>query len=443
MHSLTAQRRRASQRQRGVSLIEALVALLVMSLGMLALVGVQSNLRANSDIARQRAEATRIASEEIERLRFFTSIEPTATQVNLSWSEIAPRTVDSYILPDGTNNTTYRIARKVVTLAKPDRHLVQVDVSWTDRGDNTQTVSLDTVIAGADPLLGSLLMTPATTPAFARNAGRNTTIPTTAKDLGDGSSAFKPPNADGVVWVFNNLTGVIERRCSGLSKAQADIVRDDVAGCPSITGQLLSGTVRFNFRSDSALQRSDALNPTAWPALNLRLGISNDAVTARAKRNLVATSPTMPNNPDCYSNAPATTVAAALQPSVNYFCLFIAVDSKGWGGALDVTEQRYTDSASPWVIGNARGQYKVCRYTNASSDKTDNANHPRTYCMTSSNVRDDSNCLTPTVTTVKGNLSNQNFLIIDGAMSCPVDTSAVSPASGVLVNVNTRQHQPY
>ena len=68
---ITMQLRR---RIRGVSLVEALVALAVMSIGMLALVGVQSTMRLNSDLAKQRTEATRIASEEIERMRSFISL---------------------------------------------------------------------------------------------------------------------------------------------------------------------------------------------------------------------------------------------------------------------------------------------------------------------------------------------------------------------------------
>ena len=60
---------------RGVSLIEALVALGVMAFGMMALLGLQSTLRGNADVARQRAEAVRIAQESIEDWRAFGAIE--------------------------------------------------------------------------------------------------------------------------------------------------------------------------------------------------------------------------------------------------------------------------------------------------------------------------------------------------------------------------------
>ena len=60
--------------QRGISLIEALLALAVMALGMMGLVGVQSTLRNTSDVAKQRSEAVRIAQVEIERWRAFTAL---------------------------------------------------------------------------------------------------------------------------------------------------------------------------------------------------------------------------------------------------------------------------------------------------------------------------------------------------------------------------------
>ena len=57
--------------QRGVSLIEALVALAIMAFGMLGIVGMQSSLRTNADISKQRSEAVRIAQEVIEQRRAF------------------------------------------------------------------------------------------------------------------------------------------------------------------------------------------------------------------------------------------------------------------------------------------------------------------------------------------------------------------------------------
>ena len=58
-----------------------------------------------------------------------------------------------------------------------------------------------------------------------------------------GSSRFTPPGATGVVWYFNNLTGLM-RTCVG------DVT--DVSTCPTAT--LVSGTVRFQGQEIQRLQ---------------------------------------------------------------------------------------------------------------------------------------------------------------------------------------------
>ena len=481
----------------GVSLIEALVALLVMSLGMLALVGVQTNLRVNAEVARQRAEATRIASEELERLRFFNTIEPVGGQVNPSYSEIAGRKVDSYMLPDATNTTTYTVARKVTTQRKPDRLVVEVTVSWQDRADVTQTVNLDTVIAGTDPTLGAMLMTPLSTPPFSRNQGRHPSIPPGAVDVDAGRSAFQPPNSGGVVWVFNSSTGVIVSVCTGVYKEAATITADDLKTCTSVTGQLLQGWVRFNQRlglvsvntgykaykpvptgtvawvfndstgqlvnvctvptsalragdklpnpdcesvaakpvlpynaadacngakdcSGSTLVTGDATNPS-WPALNLQVGI-------------VATDPPLvdPSTSMCFDDAPTSADAAAktsvLSRPVQYFCLVQSTNlnkTTGWGGQVNITGLKFSDAgSSAWTIKGDEPEYKVCRYTTATTDLTSNTNHPRTYCLTAATDTLANACKS---TRVNGNLNNQNFLVIAGKKSCPPGTLQHQP----------------
>ncbi len=100
--------RSASFRVRGVSLVEALVALAVMAFGTLAVLGVQTSLRLNADIAKQRSEAVRIAQETLEAARSFERIAGYWRAGNLENAAVA-----GY----DTANTTYPATRTVTDTA--------------------------------------------------------------------------------------------------------------------------------------------------------------------------------------------------------------------------------------------------------------------------------------------------------------------------------------
>jgi Tfp pilus assembly protein PilV len=101
---------------RGVSLVEAMVALAVMAFGMLAVVGVQSTLRLNGDIAKQRSEATRIAQENLEKGRAFVAIEAADAPPGQSWAAIVD---DTDTVTPSNSNTTYTVERRVSTYDDP------------------------------------------------------------------------------------------------------------------------------------------------------------------------------------------------------------------------------------------------------------------------------------------------------------------------------------
>ena len=179
-------------RRRGVSLVEALVALAVMAFGMLSMVGVQGTMRLNSDTAKQRTEAMRIASEDIERLRAFTTLTPQVDQVNLSYDEIVSRTVEAYAPPDAIGNASYRVVRTVNQVPGARQKVVTVQVSWTDRSNTLQSVTLDSAISGTDPRLGGLLALQVSGTASNQRNGRHVSIPVDAVDITGGRSRFEP-----------------------------------------------------------------------------------------------------------------------------------------------------------------------------------------------------------------------------------------------------------
>lgn len=126
--------------QRGLTLIEALVAFLILSLGMLAVVRLQPELRQHAEAARQRSEATRIAQQDIEALRVLGT-NSLDTIVN----------ADHTVEPDGLGSPRYALQRRVDPATWPQARGVTVVVSWPDRRGDVQQLTLRTLIALSDP----------------------------------------------------------------------------------------------------------------------------------------------------------------------------------------------------------------------------------------------------------------------------------------------------
>ena len=414
------------QHGKGVSLVEALVALAIMSIGMLALVGVQSTMRMNSDLAKQRTEATRIASEEIEQLRSFVSLAAVAGQPGVSYDEIAARVVEGYQSPGGIGNTTYRVDRKVTANTDSAQKIISVQVQWKDRTNQLQTVTLDSSIGATDPALSAVLTVPHRESATSQRSGRHISIPPGAVPV-DGdplTSRFAPPGGSGIGWYFNNLTGVMRVCGAGVT---------DYTTCP--IGTLVSGTVQFHI-ADTQPTGADAERPQG-PVMALASGPAALELVSAVGSGTTAS---------CYS--------VVFAQRVLYYCAVMTNDTLGWGGQLNPVLATGGFSA-------LASDFKSCRYTSAlprlddpSTDATNeadpnaeftrNADHPLRYCRERPRGRFDiGEC---TGNRVKVNLINQNFLVIKGNQTCPTELNDDGTANGQgqdrLVLANTRQHQP-
>ena len=136
--------------QRGITLIESLLAALVLAIGLLALLRVPPELRQQAELARQRSEAVRLAQAEIEGLRGFVSLEAHAAIAD------AARTVE----PDGLGSPRYALERRVDATAWPQAHGIDVVVRWADRRGDAQQVRLSTFVGAQEPALAAQRLLP-------------------------------------------------------------------------------------------------------------------------------------------------------------------------------------------------------------------------------------------------------------------------------------------
>jgi Tfp pilus assembly protein PilV len=403
---------------RGMALVEALVAMAVMAFGMLAIVGVQGTLRLNSDTAKQRSEAVRIAQAALEQHRRYTalSVPPGGAVAGETYYDNVISAGPNNVAGTAGQNTTFVRTDTVPNpTADPRFRTLTVDVAWEDRAGAPQVVRLSSMIAGVPPELAGSLGLPMQRSLTSQPGGRNTAIPVSATDLGNGTSAFKPPQSilGSVAWVFNNATGLFTV-CTTTAASTAALTQANISACGTEVGQLLSGQVRF---------ATGAAQPDAATAELPPIGLARNLDIELTLTSLNHPSP----GSTCFDDAPLTLADASTVAAVNYFCAILANPSKTWSGIANLVPRAFTDVGEVvWTIAaSGAGEYKVCRYTPAANDAAviPNSAHPRNY------------------SNVTKSLVRQNFLVIAAANNCPTDVAA-DPATGDFVNSNTLVHQP-
>jgi Tfp pilus assembly protein PilV len=397
------------QRSRGVSLIEALVALAVMAFGMLGVVGMQAALRNGADQSKQRSEAVRLAQEEMERLRSFGQTE-TAPAGELTYAligNVAASTVTSSTNSLYQGNATFTRSVAVVdhgaasAASSPRMKTLTVAVTWRDReydgtANSERSVILRSVIAEIAPQLGASLGLPTNRSPAQRPEGRHPSIPRSAT----------PGTGNTRNWVFNNSTGIIEN-CT--------------PACPGSQSVLLSGFIRFETGGAPTTAEAEAPNDPVPSSLTGQVGVVLN-YTLPAPGGFIDSV----GAGGCYVFETVN--------SVRYWCAVpLAIvgfaSNYTWSGILDVGIPFSLFAVDPTPgtpFDTDPTKFRVCRYTPDPTTDTPaggNDAHPLVY------------------TGVTGALTNQNFLIISAgngtvAYNCPTDSN------GNLVNASTKLHWP-
>jgi len=426
-HSIRSTRDGLRLRQRGFTLIEGLLAMVVMALGMLALVNLQSNLSIASDAAKHRTEATRLAQQKLDELRSFEQVAAEGGKVSYLGtvvSSAAPETID----PGDHSNTSFSRSWTVTANSEMQKS-VNVLVAWTDRR-GPQQLTLNTVIGRADPASISTLGVGPGTTVVRRPKNRNIDIPYPAVSLKGNKSAFQPPGSSVVIY-FDNDSGNVVGQCEGaLPAADSEMV---LAGsCNKGTGYLLSGYVRFctssgcstsNQPGDAQAKYANASDTTyaldATAPLVLDSSVASPVFNCYSARQVTLKSD---GSTVTDTGQAANEVAARF---ISYACVIYPTDDDSdsntpprWWGRVAV------QSSAAWVIGTGSGQYKVCRFTGDYNldSKVSNSEHPLWYRA------------------VTGTLDNQNFLVVPRTDACPTD-KPTDAETGDFVSANTATHQ--
>jgi prepilin-type N-terminal cleavage/methylation domain-containing protein len=308
--------------QRGVSLIEAMVAMAVMAIGMVGLVGMQSTVRGNADMSRQRSEAVRIAQQEIERWRAFVDLGNGSSGSTGYGALAIGSTTNTIAATPGVGNTDFTLTRSVVALDAPmSGKTLVVDVSWVDRSNEAQRVQLTTLITGIEPQLAATLAL-AGEGALVRNpGGRKFGIPLTAKDFGNGTSGFIPPGATGgLVWRFDNTTGVITLCTSGATTT-AELTTSGLI-CGTNTALPLSGFVTYALRNSASSPLPPLtgvfdpvpLSPPLVMVVTYTDSFNNPGTTTCFTQNTTGTSSASPGYTAYYCAIPTSSPAPGVLP---------------------------------------------------------------------------------------------------------------------------------
>lgn len=166
-----------SKKNSGFSLIEVMLAVLVLSIGILAVSKLQTSLLRSGADANNRAKAAAIAERKIDDLRRFIGItEPTPGSWSAALTSPTDVFFDQIITDEGgligpgafaddpefsiswtVNDYYYPTAlstpQPTTAGIKADFKRVSVTVDWVDVGNTTQNITLDTIIASYPPVL--------------------------------------------------------------------------------------------------------------------------------------------------------------------------------------------------------------------------------------------------------------------------------------------------
>ena len=385
------------RKQRGASLLDSLVALVLLAGSTVGLGHLQTQLRLGADVSRQRAEALRIGQAEMERLRS-DAVFDAAT---------GPRAFDALgdaeTLHDGSDgdatNASYRIVRRIErSSAFAETRPVTLRVQWSDRAGAAREVRLSSALSRSDArFAGSLALGAGAVPTAPRGGfGRAPSIPVEAVDLGDGRSAWRATSTAAVARVFDNRSGDVAARCDTSAAAPGALDLRALSHCTSARSLWVGGTVRF---SAAEPPRPEAANDSPL-ATRVSLALGNGDYPAAPECSSAPTKTVRFHSGGSLriQSVPIDAVPASIgladwqetgERSLDWHCVVVPLADGSWSGRVSIAPAEEPASR------------RVCRYGNDAAGGT----HRR----------------------VTSALTNENFLVVRAGAACPQTTAALQP----------------
>ncbi|HKJ76933.1 MAG TPA: hypothetical protein VKA64_06990 [Gammaproteobacteria bacterium] len=216
-----------SRRERGISLIDAMLAVVVLAGGLVAVAQFQGGLISSSAQTKARAEAVQLAQDKIDELRNLV-LESQYTGLSDGQDQVT-----------GVNASFTRAWDVTQSAADSDRTQVQVTVTWTDPQDGQQSVDLTSFVAWNDPAVSANIASGAGSGGgtISPSTGRATTVSdkTYTDDAGNLNLPDGTDNGDGTM---DHVTDGGERELIDTSSGEVLLSVSDGSAFSTISGKL-------------------------------------------------------------------------------------------------------------------------------------------------------------------------------------------------------------
>jgi prepilin-type N-terminal cleavage/methylation domain-containing protein len=366
------------RRHRGFTLIEALVALLLASAGLLGIARLQAAVLGDGTGVAQQTEAQRLLSNKIEEFRSLPS------------AQLSTLANGSDLALDPVSKTEFSRQWTVTTANGARQRLATVSVGWTDRRGEARTVQASTLVDGPEGLSAVALTQPMSFGQTLRGPlDRNVDVPLKANLVGDGRSVFSIRTTAGstISFVVDDVSGRVVLRCTSFPTT-TQLINQTAAGCSPYNGVLVSGFIGGVNQTVSVGLLGLSIGILRYPN-----GIDTSSVSGTdTSRNIEC------EYAEAYRAGSFISVAVNDSDTYRYTCAVpLAANSAGWSGFINMG-----GGLSLLTLSTVR----VCRYRYPEAPDTDPNRR---------NVQGYRN--------VTESLFNQNYVISTGPTCSQIDSS--------------------